>query len=107
MFWLGRNNQRQRSQRNCVIEQKFLELGHTHLECDSDHSTIERKKKNNVLEIFHPHDWVQLIKCCGSKSNKFTVIEMKITDFFDFSLSFKSIFQKSTKNKKGSFNEIE
>lgn len=106
-----------------IIEQKFLEPGHTHLECDSDHSVIERKKKNNKLEIFHPHDWIQLIKSCGSRSNKFTVIEMENSDFYNFGLLFKTIFQKATKNidgekvlwrnmrnisyKKGYFNIIE
>lgn len=106
-----------------LIEQKFLEPGHTHLECDSDHSIIERQKKKNVLEVYHPHDWIQLIKTCGRKSNKFEVFEMNTADFLNFEKTFKHIFQKVNKNingekvlwknmrniiyKKGSFDKIE
>lgn len=28
-----------------IIDHKFLITGHTHMECDSDHATIERVKK--------------------------------------------------------------
>lgn len=84
-----------------LIEQKFLEPGHTHLECDSDHSIIERQKKKNVLEVYHPHDWIQLIKTCGRKSNKFEVFEMNTADFLNFEKTFKHIFQKVNKNING------
>ena len=32
-----------------VIEQKFLEKGHSYMECDSMHSAIERAKKNTSI----------------------------------------------------------
>ena len=38
---------------NIVIEQKFVIVGHTQMECDSMHSTIERKI---VTDIFTPLD---------------------------------------------------
>ena len=44
-----------------VIDHKFLIPGHTHIECDVDHSLIERKRKFNG-NVDHPHDWAQLIK---------------------------------------------
>lgn len=32
-----------------TVTQKFLEVGHTHMECDSTHACIERKTKNMTL----------------------------------------------------------
>lgn len=40
-----------------TIIQKYLEPGHTQMECDSVHSLIERKLKNR--EIMLPHDYVR------------------------------------------------
>lgn len=42
------------------IEQKFLIKGHTQMECDSVHSTIERKIKNR--EVYLPSDYARLTK---------------------------------------------
>ncbi|CAG9814670.1 unnamed protein product [Phaedon cochleariae] len=41
------------------IEQKYLERGHTQMECDSTHSLIERKLKNR--QIFLPTDYISVI----------------------------------------------
>lgn len=38
-----------------TIDQKFLESGHTHTECDSMHACIERAKKNVTIHI--PDQW--------------------------------------------------
>lgn len=43
---------------NTVIEQKFLEKGHTNMECDAVHSLIERKIKKRPISL--PSDYVQL-----------------------------------------------
>lgn len=45
---------------NVIIMQKFLEPGHTQMECDSVHSAIERKLKNR--EIHLPSDYVTITK---------------------------------------------
>nr|CAH7727235.1 unnamed protein product [Callosobruchus chinensis] len=43
--------------------QKFLTKEHTHLEADSDHSIIERERKNiPQLKIITPWDWQQLVR---------------------------------------------
>lgn len=65
-----------------IIDHKFMIPGHSHLEVDTDHGIIEKKKKKTELQIYHPHDWIQLIR---SSSKKFEVVEMKNTDFLDFS----------------------
>ena len=43
-----------------VIQQKFLERGHTQMEVDSAHSLIERKTKN--VNIYVPADYVNIMK---------------------------------------------
>lgn len=58
------------------INHKFLVPGHTHMECDGDHSIIEKKKKKHPLPIDHPRDWINLVRLCGSKT-PFRVTEMK------------------------------
>ncbi|KAJ8882781.1 hypothetical protein PR048_014595 [Dryococelus australis] len=38
------------------IGHEFMVPGHTHLECDYDHSAIERQRKKTPVEIAHPRD---------------------------------------------------
>lgn len=64
------------------IHHKFLVPGHTHMECDADHSAIERQKKKSETLVSHPHDWATLIRCTNKK---FRVVEMEQEDFFDCS----------------------
>jgi hypothetical protein len=63
------------------LHHKFMVPGHTHMEVDLDHAIIEKKKKKTEIQIYHPHDWMQLVR---TSSKKFTVKEMRQTDFFDF-----------------------
>lgn len=67
-----------------TIDHKFLVPGHTHMECDADHALIEKKKKKSKMPIFHPHDWMQLVRQTGEK-NKFFVVEMGQQEFFQYS----------------------
>ncbi|KAL4126982.1 hypothetical protein QTP88_011180 [Uroleucon formosanum] len=45
-----------------IIDQKFLLPGHTHLECDVDHTKIERAKKFSDIPIMIPRDWYQFVR---------------------------------------------
>ena len=47
-------------------EQKFLESGHTQMECDSMHSTIEQAKKRT--SIFIPSQWDTIITMARKKT---------------------------------------
>lgn len=49
------------------INHKFLVPGHTHMECDSDHSLIEKQMKHSAIQIAHPRDWATLISCTNKK----------------------------------------
>jgi hypothetical protein len=78
-----------------AIEHKFLEPGHTHMECDADHGKIEKKQKNTTDPISHPYDWRALVRSCG-----FTVLNMTCEHFLDISekklVNFKLKFKKNT-----------
>nr|CAH7735264.1 unnamed protein product [Callosobruchus chinensis] len=66
-----------------VINHKYLLKGHTHLEADTVHAIIERKRKSlKTLEIEVPRDWAQFISTCKN-TNPFVVISMDIKDFRD------------------------
>ncbi|CAH2088522.1 unnamed protein product [Euphydryas editha] len=65
-----------------VIDHKFMVPGPT----TWNHSITKKKKKKTDLKIYHPHDWIQLIR---PSSQKFEVVEMRSSDFLDFSSLFK------------------
>lgn len=64
------------------INHKFLELGNTHMECDCDHSLIEKQKKKSETIVAHPRDWATLISCTNKKK-PFHVDEMKQSEIYD------------------------
>ncbi|XP_074031390.1 uncharacterized protein [Leptinotarsa decemlineata] len=53
------------SKYNIVIEQKYLEKGHTQMECDASHSLIERHLKGR--DIFLPTDYISVIRNARQK----------------------------------------
>lgn len=67
-----------------TLDHKFLVPGHTHMECDVDHAMIERNKKKSGFPIYHPHDWMQLVRLTGKK-NPLQVVPMYYTDFMQYS----------------------
>ncbi|KAJ6642910.1 hypothetical protein Bhyg_07866 [Pseudolycoriella hygida] len=54
-----------------TITQKFLEVGHTHMECDSTHACIERKSKGMTFDL--PSDFVSAIVTARDKPFPFFV----------------------------------
>ncbi|CAG4952562.1 unnamed protein product [Parnassius apollo] len=52
---------------NIIIEQKFLEVGHTQMEADTMHSTIERVLKNKDINV--PAEYVGVCRS-GRKKPK-------------------------------------
>ena len=55
-----------------TIYHKYLEVGHTHMDCDSVHWNIERAKKNTML-INLPKDYIEIIEN-ARKENKFNEV---------------------------------
>ena len=64
-----------------VIDQKFLEPGHTQMEVDSVHAAIERAKK--ATSVFVPSQWDTVIRL-ARKKRPYSVIPLKYSDFLDF-----------------------
>lgn len=83
-----------------IIDHKFLEVGHTHLECDSDHSLIEKKKKRSGIQIHHPREWYQFVRTVGTKK-QFEVHEMDQDDIKDFKLISKQKFSFRKADEEG------
>ncbi|KAL4703070.1 hypothetical protein ACJJTC_008656 [Scirpophaga incertulas] len=93
-----------------VIEQKFLESGHSHMEADSMHSSIETAKKNAA--IYSMMDWISIFKRARRKKNviidgkkvirqPYRVKEFKYDEFFDLKHLAQAIIQNRTKDQNG------
>ena len=60
------------------ITQKYLVAGHTQMEVDSMHATIER---NIVGDIFTPRDYVVVMETARSRPAPYKVMQVKNQDF--------------------------
>ncbi|CAG4936415.1 unnamed protein product [Colias eurytheme] len=69
-------------EKNISIEQKFLEVGHTQMEVDSVHSSIERKLPPH-REIFLPADYINIIKS-ARKKDPYNVIFLNYDYFLKY-----------------------
>lgn len=69
------------------IELKFLESGHTYMECDSMHSAIEAAKKHK--SAYCMNDWVEIFKSARNKrgknksNDKYKVHVLTYKDFYN------------------------
>lgn len=76
-----------------TITQKFLEVGHTHMECDSSHACIERRSKG--MEFNLPSDFEEAILTARKNPTPFAVKHLTHEFFRNFDdqnyLAFKSI----------------
>ena len=63
-----------------ILEQKFLESGHTQMECDSMHSAIEHAKKGT--SIYHPDQWDTVIHM-ARRNKPYVVVPMRYNNFKD------------------------
>lgn len=64
------------------INLKFLEAGHTFMECDTIHSVIEAASRHRTIYV--PDDWFHIIKHAKKKEPKYNVQKMNYNDFQDF-----------------------
>lgn len=70
-------------QNNICIIQKYLEKGHTQMECDSMHSSIERKISGRVINV--PADYVYYAKTARKTPKPYEVQYIQHSYFKDFS----------------------
>jgi len=69
-----------------IITHNFMESGHSYMEVDSMHSTIESAKKN--VPVYTMQDWLTICRLARSnrhnkKCSNYTAQELKYTDFLD------------------------
>lgn len=65
------------------VFQKYLERGHTQMECDSVHSCIERKLKNRDINL--PSDYISASKEARTKPFPYEVVKLGFDFFKDYS----------------------
>nr|CAH7748922.1 unnamed protein product [Callosobruchus chinensis] len=82
------------------INHKFLVSGHTHLEADSIHASIEKTKKHTTMDIEMPRDWSTLVRGINRKGG-IKVIDMTQTDFYKIGALQKAYFVNRKKNTEG------
>ena len=63
---------------NITIEQKYLVSGHTQMECDSMHSTIERKR---IGDINTPRDYIMIFQTACVSPSPYMVEQLMFSDF--------------------------
>ena len=72
-------------ERNVKIVQQFLVAGHNQMECDSMHSTIERKI---VCDIFTPRDYAVIMASARTRPFPYQVDQVYHQDFMKLSGSY-------------------
>lgn len=75
-----------------IIDHKFMESGHSQMECDSVHAAIETARKN--VPVYSPQGYYTLVRM-ARKTKPYEVIELGHADFLDF----KSLSQQTMRNK--------
>lgn len=82
-----------------TVNMKYMESGHTYLEADSMHSTIERARKHK--KIYSTEEWGLLIQMSRKKPKPYDVKIQKFNDIFDLTSLGKVVMHNKTINTKG------
>lgn len=69
-----------------IIEQKYLEVGHTQMEVDAVHSTIE-KQLTKRREVYLPSDYIDIMRS-ARRQDPYEVVYLGYEDFVQFSTPF-------------------
>jgi hypothetical protein len=81
-----------------TVDMKYMEPGHTYLEADSMHSTIERARKHK--KVYTTEEWGVLIQMSRNKPKPYNVKIQKFYDIFDLTSLGKVVMQNRTVNTK-------
>uniref|UniRef100_A0A1B6K9A6 Uncharacterized protein n=1 Tax=Graphocephala atropunctata TaxID=36148 RepID=A0A1B6K9A6_9HEMI len=95
-------------EKQVVIEQKYLVKGHTMMECDSVHSTIDTilnpkrgtKNKKTVKEIYLPSQYAQYAREARKKPFPYRSVYLDFSFFHDFSKKETTIYDSIRPGKK-------
>lgn len=83
-----------------IINQKYMESGHSEMECDSVHSAIENR--GNKIDIYTPEGWYTVARTAKTKKPFYNVIEMNYSDFLNFKFFSKTAVINKKKCEDGS-----
>ncbi|KAF3837648.1 hypothetical protein F7725_009416, partial [Dissostichus mawsoni] len=75
-----------------IIDHKFMESGHSQMECDSVHAAIETARKK--VPVYSPEGYYTLVRM-ARRNRPYKVIELGHSDFLDF----KSFSQHTVRNR--------
>jgi hypothetical protein len=81
-----------------IIDHKYLESGHTQMECDSMHPAFEFAKKKT--EIYIPSQWASIIRM-ARRNNPYYVVPLQYEDIYDFKEVTKSTVKYSKVDSEG------
>ena len=56
-------------EQSVTLTHKYLEVGHTHMECDSVHSNVEKKRKEMKINL--PADYINVIESARTRQSKY------------------------------------
>lgn len=79
-----------------TIDLKFMESGHSYLEADSMHATIERAKRHK--KIYSTREWCLLIETARIKPRQYRVKNFKYCNFFNLQQLVSDIVVNTTHN---------
>ena len=82
-----------------MVDIQYMESGHSYLEADSIHATIEHAGKHQ--SIYTPKEWEILIRSRRRKPKPYSVTTMKHTDFVDVKLLARQILRNTTNTTSG------
>lgn len=82
-----------------IIDMKYMESGHSYLEADSMHATIERAKKHR--EIHTPREYGLVIEMARKKKNSYKVHHLEHSDFKDLNNLCKRVLLNTTVDSNG------
>nr|CAH7745929.1 unnamed protein product [Callosobruchus chinensis] len=92
-------------EQNITIEQKYLEVGHTQMEVDSIHSTIERKLDRR-RDVCLPADYVNIIKSARENPSQYNVVPLTYTDFYSYDSGLYTCIRPGSKAGDACVNDI-
>lgn len=87
-----------------IIEQKYLEVGHTHMEVDACHSAIENKLKRRK-EVFLPADYVPIIQSARI-NHPYKTHYLSYNDFYKFDSDYYTSIRPGIKKGDPCVNDV-
>lgn len=87
-----------------IIEQKYLEVGHTQMEVDSCHSAIETKLKRRK-QVFLPADYIPIIQSARI-DNPYRTHYLSYSDFYKFNADYYISIRPGTKKGDPCVNDV-